>query len=157
MGRSTRDGVYTAAEAEGGKALYAKSCANGCHGLNLAGAGPTPSLAGRDFLARWSGLSVGELYKQVRTRMPKTAPGSLGDEAYVEVVAYLLSANGFPAGKDGLGDMDKIAIAPGAKSARLLQQPRAQSLPALPHRIPRFARGNSRPNRNPARSRPARR
>jgi polyvinyl alcohol dehydrogenase (cytochrome) len=111
-GRSTRDGVYSAAQAEAGRALYAKSCATGCHGANLAGAGPTPSLAGKDFLARWSGLSVGELYRRVRTTMPKNAPGSLSDKAYLDVVAYLLSANGFPAGKDGLGDMDGSAIAP---------------------------------------------
>ena len=111
-GRTTRDGVYHADQAEAGKALYAKNCAEGCHGLNLAGAGPTPSLAGADFLARWSGLSVGELYKRVRTTMPKTAPGSLGDEAYLDVVAYLLSANGFPPGKDGLGDMDGVIIGP---------------------------------------------
>ncbi len=110
-GRSTRDGVYGAAQAEAGKALYAKSCATGCHGANLAGGGPTPSLAGKDFLARWSGLSVGELYKRVRT-MPKNVPGSLSDDAYREVVAFLLSANGFPAGREGLGDMDGTAIAP---------------------------------------------
>jgi len=111
--RSTRDGVYLADQAEAGKALYAKSCADGCHGTNLAGGGPTPSLAGADFLARWSGLSVGELYKRVRTTMPKSAPGSLADDDYVKIIAYLLSANGFPAAADGLADMDKIAIAPG--------------------------------------------
>jgi outer membrane protein assembly factor BamB len=109
-GRSTRDGVYRADQAEAGKALYAKDCAEGCHGINLAGGGPTPSLAGVDFLARWSGLSVAELYKRVRTTMPKTAPGSLGDENYVKIVAYLLSANGFPAGNNGLRDMDEIGI-----------------------------------------------
>jgi polyvinyl alcohol dehydrogenase (cytochrome) len=114
-GRSTRDGVYRADQAEAGKALYAKSCAEGCHGLNLAGGGPTPSLAGADFLARWSGLSVGELYKRVRTTMPKNAPGSLGDDAYLKVLAYLLSANGFPAGADRLGNMDGIGIVAGVK------------------------------------------
>jgi polyvinyl alcohol dehydrogenase (cytochrome) len=109
-GRTTRDGVYRADQVEAGRALYAKSCAEGCHGVNLAGGGPTPSLTGPDFLARWSGLSLGELYKRVRTTMPKSAPGSLGDENYVKVIAYLLSANGFPAGKDGLGDMEGISI-----------------------------------------------
>jgi outer membrane protein assembly factor BamB len=110
-GRSTRDGVYSAAQAQAGKSLYAKTCATGCHGPNLAGAGPTPSLAGKDFLTRWSGLRVEELYDRVRTTMPKNKPGSLGDEAYLEIVAYLLSANGFPAGKEGLSDMDHTVIA----------------------------------------------
>ena len=53
---------------------------------------------------------MGELFKRVRT-MPKNAPGSLTDEVYREIVAYLLSANGFPAGKKGLSDMDHIVIA----------------------------------------------
>jgi polyvinyl alcohol dehydrogenase (cytochrome) len=96
--RSVKDGVYRADQAEAGKALYLKSCATGCHNQNLTGAGPIPSLAGPDFLARWSGLSIGELYKRVRTTMPKNQPGSLADEDYVSIIAYMLSANGFRAG-----------------------------------------------------------
>jgi polyvinyl alcohol dehydrogenase (cytochrome) len=111
-GRTVKDAVYRADQAMTGKALYAKSCAEGCHGLNLAGGGPTPSLAGADFLARWSGLSVGELYKRVKTTMPKTAPDSLGDGNYLMITAYLLQANGFPAGDEGMGEIDKIAITP---------------------------------------------
>ncbi len=128
-GRTTRDGVYGAAQAEAGKALYAKSCAEGCHGTNLAGGGPTPSLAGADFLARWSGLSVGELYKRVRTTMPKNAPGSLGDAAYMEIVAYLLSANGFPAGAGDIAGMDEAAITP----AFTLTQPPLKGEGSNPH------------------------
>jgi polyvinyl alcohol dehydrogenase (cytochrome) len=97
-GRSVKDGVYRADQAEAGKALYLKSCATGCHNENLSGAGPTPSLAGSDFLGRWSGLSVGELFKRVRTTMPKVKPGSLGDDDYLSIIAYLLSANGFKPG-----------------------------------------------------------
>ncbi len=101
---SVNDGVYQADQADAGKALYLKSCATGCHNQNLTGAGPTPSLAGPDFLARWSGLSVGELYKRVRTTMPKTNPGSLADNDYLSIIAYLLSANGFRPGAQALTD-----------------------------------------------------
>jgi mono/diheme cytochrome c family protein len=96
--RSVKGGVYRADQAEAGKALYLKSCATGCHNENLSGAGPTPSLAGPDFLGRWSGLSVGELFKRVRTTMPKAKPGSLADDDYLSIIAYLLSANGFKPG-----------------------------------------------------------
>jgi polyvinyl alcohol dehydrogenase (cytochrome) len=101
-GRSIRDGIYAAAQAEVGKAIYVKTCAAGCHQENLSGAGPAPSLAGADFRGRWDGIPVAELFKRIRTTMPKSNPGSLSDDDTAALVAYLLSANGYPAGKDAL-------------------------------------------------------
>jgi len=116
-GRSIADGVYRADQAEHGKALYLKSCAAGCHGENLAGSGPTPGLVGSDFLGRWSGLNLGELFKRVRSTMPKNKPGSLSDDQYATIISYLLSANGFAAGADPLSadraNLDKIVIVSG--------------------------------------------
>jgi hypothetical protein len=51
---------------------------------------------------RWNGLSVGDLVKKIETTMPKTAPGSLMPDDYLAVAAYLLSANGCPAGGESL-------------------------------------------------------
>jgi len=101
-GRSVHDGVYAAFQAERGKALYRQNCATACHNENLSGAGPSPSLAGPDFRGRWSGVSVGALYMKIRTTMPKASPGSLADEDYLAIVAYLLAANEFPPGTDDL-------------------------------------------------------
>ena len=42
------------------------------------------------------------MFKRIRTTMPKTSPGSLSDEDTSAVVAYLLSANGYPVGKEPL-------------------------------------------------------
>jgi polyvinyl alcohol dehydrogenase (cytochrome) len=97
-GPSVHDGVYTAAQADRGKVLYGQSCSAGCHNDNLAGQDAAPSLAGADFRARWAGTSVGELFKRIRTTMPKNNPGSLADADDLAITAYILSANGFPAG-----------------------------------------------------------
>jgi polyvinyl alcohol dehydrogenase (cytochrome) len=103
-GPSVHDGVYTAAQADHGKALYLLNCSTGCHNQNLAGQDAAPSLAGADFRGRWAGISLGELFKRIHTTMPKTNPGSLPDADDLAITAFLLSANGFPAGNKALPD-----------------------------------------------------
>ena len=84
---------YTEAQADAGEAVYLTTCAS-CHLTNFQGAGEAPALAGPDFLNTWGPQPVAELLELVRTSMPPTAPQSLSDEEYTEVVAYLLSVNG---------------------------------------------------------------
>jgi len=98
MNRSVWDGLFTTAQADAGKRIYAASCATSCHLENMNGSGPSPALIG-DFIARWDGQSLGMLYQKIVTTMPQAAPGSLKARDYLAVTAYLLSANGFPAGK----------------------------------------------------------
>lgn len=99
---TVQDGVFTAAQATRGKEVYLANCATACHQPNLVGSGPAPDLAGADFLARWEDLSLADLHKKIRTTMPMIKPGSLPAEDYLAVMAYLLEANGFPAGKAAL-------------------------------------------------------
>lgn len=101
-GASVKDGVYTAEQAKHGKEIYLASCATACHQPNLVGSGPAPDLAGPDFLARWEDLSLADLHKKIRTTMPMIKPASLPPDDYLAVLAYLLEANGFPAGKTAL-------------------------------------------------------
>jgi mono/diheme cytochrome c family protein len=37
------------------------------------------------------------LFERVRTTMPQSAPGTLSDDNYAAIVAYILSANGHSA------------------------------------------------------------
>jgi mono/diheme cytochrome c family protein len=96
-GKSVNDGVYTAEQAKRGDALYKEQCAT-CHGDSLEGSGPMPPLAGKDFLANWSGKTLGDLYEKTQTTMPATAPGTLTPAQAADVVSHLLASGKFPAG-----------------------------------------------------------
>jgi mono/diheme cytochrome c family protein len=98
---SVRDGVYSEAQSARGKLQYEKSCSS-CHGRDLSGDSDfSPALAGEDFLARWEGRTVADLFA-TRAVMPQNAPGSIPPQAYADVIAYLLRANGLPAGKQDM-------------------------------------------------------
>jgi uncharacterized protein len=96
-GKTIWDGVYTDEQAGRGSKVYAVSCAP-CHKTDLLGDSGTPALAGADFFSRFGGSSVDDLVKTIRASMPQDAPDSLGTPAYVDLVGYMLKANGGPAG-----------------------------------------------------------
>jgi S-disulfanyl-L-cysteine oxidoreductase SoxD len=99
--RSVNEGVYTTEQAKRGEALYKENC-SACHGDNLEGSGPMPPLAGKDFLANWSGKTVGDLFEKTSTTMPATAPGSLTPEQAADIISFMLSKDQFPAGAAAL-------------------------------------------------------
>ena len=92
----TWDGVYTDAQAERGSVQFQQHCGR-CHGANLAGTFETPPLVGR-FKPYWSGATVDVLFDYVATAMPLDRPGSLNRAANADILAFILKANGFPAG-----------------------------------------------------------
>jgi mono/diheme cytochrome c family protein len=95
---SVLDGVYTHAQAERGEAVYSASCI-GCHeGQDADG----PELTGRAFLDRWREDKLDPLFTFIKTTMPGNAPGSLDDRAYVDIIAFILEANGLPPGNKEL-------------------------------------------------------
>lgn len=105
---STMTGVYTAAQAEEGKPLYDGACGM-CHGPTLQGSFEAPPLTGR-LVANWAGGSVGGLHSYMQKAMPLFAPGSLSAENNARLVAYILKANGYPAGSKPL-PADSAALA----------------------------------------------
>jgi mono/diheme cytochrome c family protein len=96
-GTTTWSGVYTEDQAKLGKTAYVKHCAE-CHGEDLGGDGFAPALKGPEFLSNWSGLTVGELFDRIKISMPPTSPSDVTPKEKVEIVAYLLEEDGFPAG-----------------------------------------------------------
>jgi hypothetical protein len=106
MTKSTRAGVFTAAQAESGQAIYESTCLGGCHSL--------ASHRGVAFRQRWDGHPVFELYQVINEEMPKDDPGSLTADQSLQLVAYMLKLNGLPAGSDRLptdaGTLKKIKI-----------------------------------------------
>lgn len=99
--RSVADGVYTDVQAERGLASYKAACLE-CHGADLTGDGFAPALAGPEFLGNWTDLSVGDLFERIRISMPPSGPAGMKPEEKIDVVAYILKYNKFPAGKTEL-------------------------------------------------------
>jgi len=118
--RSVWDGVYAEAQAQRGESLYQTSCA-GCHGVNLEGK-PDPSLIGPAFIDRWREDNLSTIYNHIAIRMPARAPGSLGESAYLDVLAFILRSNEMPAGAQDLTAAATAAI-------RLIRQEGPQPLP----------------------------
>jgi hypothetical protein len=81
-------GVYTSAQAERGSAAFRNICRT-CH-------------VPRDFrnILQQSDNAeaiISDYYELITLTMPQDSPGSLSEEMYMDVMAYLLSINGFTA------------------------------------------------------------
>ncbi len=90
---TVRDGVYNAEQAKRGRTVYDNKCA-GCHDGGTMG----PELWGDPFLVEWENKSVGAFFSRIQTTMPEDAPGNLSENEILDIVAYVLQTNGFPAG-----------------------------------------------------------
>ena len=106
--RSVKTGVYTAAQADRGIALFRSKCAS-CHAPNRF----TDDL----FYVSFAGKPLWEMFDVISDSMPEDNPGSMKKEEYADVIAYLLKLNNFPAGATEL-PVDKDAL-----SAILMEKP----------------------------------
>jgi mono/diheme cytochrome c family protein len=98
--RSVRDGIFTAAQAKRGAAVYLREC-SACHGDGLGGGEGSPALTGPEFTSKWDGRTAGDLLDTIRSTMPPPPdrPGRLTNEQYADVLAYVLSVHKLPAGQ----------------------------------------------------------
>ncbi|HEY5907578.1 MAG TPA: c-type cytochrome [Vicinamibacteria bacterium] len=90
--RTTRDGVYTAEQAERGKEVYQRACAE-CHALDWYRS---------EAVRAWNGAPVYNLFDLILSRMPPTNPGSLKTREYVDILAYVFALNEQPVGPQEL-------------------------------------------------------
>ncbi|HKY22441.1 MAG TPA: cytochrome c [Vicinamibacterales bacterium] len=111
--KTVADGVFTADQATRGALAYDSSCA-GCHRVDLGGA-DGPALRGERFTKMFAGKDLRTLYTKIATTMPRGAPASLSDDRYLDIMAYLLQENGFPAGKQDLttAALSGVQVLPG--------------------------------------------
>jgi mono/diheme cytochrome c family protein len=86
--RSTRDGVYTMAQAERGKTVFDISCSS-CH-------------TARMWSADWNSGSIADVYDFIGQYMPQDNPATLTAQQLRDVIAFLLEANNLPAGQTEL-------------------------------------------------------
>ncbi len=95
------NGVFTAAQADRGKADFEKSCSN-CHVSDLSGSVRAPALRGDRFMQNWQNGSVAALFSKMRDSMPANYPETVPEETKIDILAYLLEQNAFPAGSTEL-------------------------------------------------------
>ena len=96
------DGVFTAEQAARGKVRFEGACIR-CHNIELIGSERGPALKGNVFLGKYENDNLGSLFTLIRDTMPRDGgAATVSDEAKVDILAYILSRNDIPAGKDEL-------------------------------------------------------
>jgi len=101
--------AFTAEQAATGQTNYTQFCV-ACHGADLRML-PTAPLAGQEFAAKWRTRSTNDLLAQLRTTMPPESPGSLGEQGYIGIIAFLQQLNGTPASDEPLRPAGGEAVA----------------------------------------------
>lgn len=132
-----QDGVFTAEQSAAGRTSYMVNCA-GCHMLDLRGDNESRPLTGADFMNTWSERSVAQLISYTQLTMPPApaTPGSLGAQAYTNLAAFMLEANGAEAGNSELVADSPTLI--GAVSTGSLPDALRELLAAAPASDPDF-------------------
>ena len=100
--KTVSDGVFTAAQVASGQTVYDSQCKT-CHNMRFY----------RDTLRSWNNQPLLYLWENIMGTMPADNPGSWMFEEYTDVIAYILSENGFPPGDATLdpdNGMDAIKI-----------------------------------------------
>ena len=96
--RTTKDGVFSAAQADTGKASFEKLCAS-CHAFApWEKSSLSPDLAGSVFMDKWNTRPVLDLITVIFTSMPNDGSAFLDEQQSADLTAYILQQNGSPAG-----------------------------------------------------------
>jgi len=102
------DGVYSAAQADRGKAAFAASCA-GCHGDDMTSMAEAP-LSGQGFMDMWREDSLDAVFDKIRSSMPLNSASSVPDNTKLDVLAFILKSIDMPAGSKDLAADGLAAI-----------------------------------------------
>lgn len=152
--------VYTAAQAAAGRTAYQSSCAK-CHTDTLVGrdgtgevpeflrayGGKIPPLAGANsafapFMTKWGARTTKALYSRIQEAVGGFPPpdGSLDEELYLNLTAYILQANGARPGTLALTTATAVelrSIATGVAPQTPAAAPQAGGNAAAPASPPR--------------------
>ena len=111
QGPTTNDGVYTKAQADGAKKQFDKLCA-ACHPFTVA-AKKNPRdlpLGDEPFFKSWTGRPLNEMVSVIALTMPNDGSATVTEAEAVNLVAYILQQNGYPAGKRPLTTKTASAV-----------------------------------------------
>jgi cytochrome c len=110
LGQDLPAAPFTAAQLDAGRQAYIGHCMV-CHGDKLQGIGDAQRLVGQDFVDAWGHDTTKDLFTAIRVEMPFDNPASLTDEMYLNLVAFLLHANGAKTGAAPLTADTSVGIA----------------------------------------------
>ena len=123
--------VFTAEQAAAGERTYNTQCAM-CHGAELRGPN-APALIGAEVMQNFD--TVAGLYTYTAAAMPPQAPGRLAEQDYVNIMAYILKANGARAGSKPLTadtELMKRMMLASITAGHGSTAPSAQAVPSQP-------------------------
>lgn len=123
---------YNAAAADRGQVAFGQNCGR-CHGANLAGGEFGPTLTGATFAMHWQGQSGDALAGYIQTRMPPGGAGSLPEDTYADIAAYIMKANGAAPG--AASAPTPVAQASGPRQTRTGMETRPQPKDAIALRV----------------------
>ena len=106
------DASFSEEQAQKGRGAYNRHCAE-CHGVRLEGEHLSPPLVGDRFDVTWRDKSAGVLSFHLRRMPPDPRAGTLGDEVYASILAYILESNDFAAGDAlpiAVADLENVTI-----------------------------------------------
>jgi hypothetical protein len=143
--RPAAPSVFTAAQAEAGKAAYCNACAK-CHTDSLAGrdgtgevpdylrdyAGKIPPLAGSNsafqpFLAKWGARTTKDLAIRIQEAIGGFPPKDRDENTYLNLTAYVLQVNGASPGTQALTAATAVEIRSIAAGVASLTNPPASA------------------------------
>ncbi len=134
---------YLAPQAQRGETLYQQQCA-ACHLPDLQGFFEAVALRDSAFVDNWRNRTPAQMLELLRRTMPPQAPGSLADGEYLDIVAFLLQANGVAAGGGALVADTEAVLFPGAGDATEAQ-PARTPVPGRAGTVPTPGTRNSIP------------
>lgn len=102
--------AFLPSQATAGRAVYDANCAS-CHMPGLNGRGEAPQLAGSQFMNTWGNRSVHDLIAFTEAAMPPLNAGSVSEADYLNVIAFILQANGAHAGSQPLSAASDFRLA----------------------------------------------
>jgi mono/diheme cytochrome c family protein len=94
---SVSAGVYTDEQAARGRVVARDYCVH-CHAADWTGL-DGPPLVGDAFTRQWGPRTLRRLFDKIADTMPPGDADSVSDAEALDVVAFLLQQNGFPAGR----------------------------------------------------------
>ena len=101
------EGIYSDKQANRGSVVYHDVCET-CHAPDLSGGKVVPELVGGAFTVRWAGMTVEQLFEWIVVSMPVENPSSVSRPDKLDILAFILSANGLPSGDQELVEREAI-------------------------------------------------